>query len=52
MTSITIRIEIDDYEDDNIDMRKVREWITVEVDALVDTLIEDTGVDVNWDYVE
>jgi hypothetical protein len=52
MTSITISIEIDDYADDDIDMGNVREWITGEINELVSTLIMDTGVDVEWDYME
>jgi hypothetical protein len=52
MTLITIGIEIDDYEDDDIDMDKVRGWITGEIDAMVDSLRADTDTGVKWEYVE
>lgn len=52
MTLITIGIEIDDYEDDDIDMGKVRGWITGEIDAMVDSLRADTDTSVKWEYVE
>lgn len=51
MALITIGIEIDDHEDDDIDMGKVREWITGEIDAMVNSLRMDTDTDVEWDYM-